>query len=366
MNKKIKNYFTVTLAALFIFGFSLWGVLSPDKEMSVSERRKLATFPEISYENIYSGKFMTDFETYSLEQFPIRDSFRGLKANAVYNGFLMKDNNGIFIRDGHIFKTEYPYNAESVNRATDIFKDIYDKYLNDGNNIYVSVIPDKNYFIGADSGQLVMDYSKLFSAVRNNMNYADYIDITGLLTLDDYYYTDSHWRQEKIVPVARYLLSSMGNKPSDRNYTENVSPIPFYGVYYGQSAVKTEADTLRYLTDSVISNAQVYDYETEKNISVYDTEKLSSADPYETFLSGSKSLLTVDNPDALTDKELIVFRDSFGSSIAPLLLDGYSRITLIDIRYLPSSALGEYVDFTNSDVLFLYSASVLNNSITLK
>jgi len=50
----------------------------------------------------------------------------------------------------------------------------------------------------------------------------------------------------------------------------------------------------------------------------------------------------------------------------PLLAESYAKITLIDIRYLPSAMVGNYVTFTNQDVLFLYSTSVLNNSITLK
>ena len=75
------------------------------------------------------------------------------------------------------------------------------------------------------------------------------------------------------------------------------------------------------------------------------------------------SLLTVDNPNARTDRELVIFRDSFGSSLAPLLLEGYSRVTLVDIRYLSPSQL---LTFDRQDVWFLYSTSVLNNSSTLK
>lgn len=88
--------------------------------------------------------------------------------------------------------------------------------------------------------------------------------------------------------------------------------------------------------------------------------------PYELFLSGSISLLSIENPNAETDRELIVFRDSFGSSLAPLLAEGYAKITLADIRYLPSSQMGKLLDFTDTDVLFLYSVPVLNNSDTLK
>ena len=41
-------------------------------------------------------------------------------------------------------------------------------------------------------------------------------------------------------------------------------------------------------------------------------------------------------------------------------------MTLADIRYLPSSQMGKHLTFTDQDVLFLYSAPVLNNSETLK
>ena len=78
------------------------------------------------------------------------------------------------------------------------------------------------------------------------------------------------------------------------------------------------------------------------------------------------SLITIENPNADSDDELIVFRDSFGSSIAPLWVEGYKKITLIDIRYLYSGMLGNYIDFENQDVLFLYSTLVLNHSETLK
>ena len=59
----------------------------------------------------------------------------------------------------------------------------------------------------------------------------------------------------------------------------------------------------------------------------------------------------------------MLFRDSFGSSIAPLLIENYRKITLIDLRYINSELLSEYVEFNNQDVLFLYSGVVLNQNI---
>ena len=84
------------------------------------------------------------------------------------------------------------------------------------------------------------------------------------------------------------------------------------------------------------------------------------------FLSGSVSLLRIENPQNTSGRRLVIFRDSFASRLAPLLVEQYARSTLVDIRSLSSSRLGGFVDFTGCDVLFLYSAGVLNNSSTLK
>ena len=80
----------------------------------------------------------------------------------------------------------------------------------------------------------------------------------------------------------------------------------------------------------------------------------------------TSALISIENPNAKTDRELVMFRDSFGSSIAPLLAEDYAKITLVDIRYLPVERIGNYINFKDQDVLFLYSTSVLNHSETLK
>ena len=84
------------------------------------------------------------------------------------------------------------------------------------------------------------------------------------------------------------------------------------------------------------------------------------------FLSGSEPLITIENEHATTDKELIMFRDSFGSSIAPLFIEAYKKITLVDIRYIQSDFLENFIKFDNQDVLFIYSTTLLNNSKAFK
>ena len=76
MMKKWKNALLIGLPAAFLVLFSLWGMLTPDQSISQSERRPLASFPTPQWETVESGSFMADFETYTLDQFPLRDSFR--------------------------------------------------------------------------------------------------------------------------------------------------------------------------------------------------------------------------------------------------------------------------------------------------
>lgn len=366
MSEKTKNITLVIMTVLFLYGFSLWSILKPADTESVSERRPLATFPTVSGESALSGTFMTDFEKYTLDQFPLRDRFRTLKAATTFYIWGQKDNNRIYIKDGHASKLEYPYNEESVEYAAERFRFVYDRYMADKDmSVYLSVIPDKNYFMAQENGYPAIDYDEFISHLKDNTDFAEYIDIVPLLELSDYYYTDTHWRQEEIQDVAGYLASGMGVNLSDE-YTINQIDTPFYGVYYGQSALPLTADVLYYLDSPTLNGCKVYDYETNAYIPVHDLEKTKGNDPYEMFLSGSKSLITIENPNADTDNELILFRDSFGSSIAPLLAEGYAKITLVDIRYISPNVLEQFITFENQDVLFLYSVSVLNNSITIK
>ena len=87
---------------------------------------------------------------------------------------------------------------------------------------------------------------------------------------------------------------------------------------------------------------------------------------YDLFLSGATPLTVIENPNAAAKRELVIFRDSYASSLAPLLIENYSKITMVDLRYMHSSLLPEYVDFTDADVLFLYSDRLANDSLLLK
>lgn len=366
MTEKTKNLTTVIVIGLFFLIFSVWCFIKPADALSESERRPLAALPTLDAESFFSGEFMQDFEDYTVDQFPLRDDFRTVKAVISFYLLGQKDMNGIYLQDGYAAQLEYPMNTDSLDNAAAKFTHIYEKYLAQTDaKLYLSVIPDKNCFMAAENGYPAMDYGALTAYLRQKTPFLTYIDIFPLLSREDYYKTDTHWRQEALTDVAQSIAQSMGTSLR-AEYTVQAADKPFYGVYYGQSALPLPPDTLQYLTNDTLDACTVYDHETDSLLPVYDLEKAEGKDPYELFLSGSKSLLALTNPNADSQRRLIVFRDSFGSSLVPLLAEAYAEITLVDIRYLSSEVLDRFVDFENCDVLFLYSTLVLNNSVTLK
>lgn len=365
MNGKIKNLITVICCAAVIFGFAVWSIAQPDSEISDAERRYLRQFPAVSRQTVLSGSFMTEFEKYALDQFPLRDELRSIKAGFTLDILRQKDNNGYYIFDGHISELDYTLDTESVDNAAQHMKSIYNRYL-DGKdcNIYLSVIPSKGFYM-LHSGYPQLDHEALTARLCAKTGFAQYIDLSGALSLDSYYRTDPHWDQLALKDAAQLLASGMGAELSGSYGTVTASS-SFHGAYTAQLAVSVEPDTLAYLTNSVLEKCSVYDYESGDRTPLYDLDAASGRDPYALFLNGSRSLLTIENPSCANGKELIIFRDSFACAIAPLLAEGYSKITLIDTRYISSARLGEFISFDRQDVLFLYSSSVINSSDALQ
>ena len=365
--KRVRLFGFAALTALWL-ALILGAWFGPTHDISDSERRKLAQMPEITLDAILDGKFMSKFEDFTLDQFPLRDTFRQLKARFHYDVLRQGDNNDIYVADGYAAKLEYPLNEVSVTGALDKFRYLYDRYLQDTScKVFVSVVPDKGLYLAGKHGYPAMDYQAMFRAVEEGMDWVQFVDISDLLTASDYYRTDTHWRQEHILNVAQRLCDAMNTGAfAAGELTEMAVDRPFYGVYYGQAALPMEPEEIRYLTNDLLDRCTVYNFENGKTTAIYDMEKLQSRDLYDIYLSGAASLLEITNPAATADRELVVFRDSFGSSLIPLLVKDYASVTVVDTRYIAPDLLGQYLEFDSQDVLFLYSTLILNSSGSLK
>lgn len=365
MDKRKHIAGTVIIGGLMLI-LAAMNIFVESGEISKSEKRKLAAMPEFTLKTLVNGSFMQGFENYAMDHFLGREWFRTLKAGTQYYLMGIRDVHGIYLEDGSGIKILFPLNEKSLAHTQSRFQYLYDNYLKEkADRVYFAMVPDKGYY--ATSGRPGLDYATMENYFKYTMAYADWIDLTTTLDQDAYYRTDPHWKQEALVHTARHLITSMGGKTHIlKDHRLENAKAAWMGAYGGQSGLPIQPDGLNYITSSVLEQAKVTDVYGDDLGGLYNMEKKDGMDPYEMFLSGSQPYIRIENKEGPKDRHLIVFRDSFGSSLVPLLTEAYSTITLIDIRYVNSRILGNYLDAEGADVLFLYSTLVLNDGFSLK
>ena len=254
MTDKIKNIALTLVLAIIIFGFGVYLLFGPDTGYSDSERRVLAKFPETNTETLLNGSFMKDFESYTLDQFPLRDTFRSIKMFTSLRVFGNLTANDLYTYGDYVVKQEYPLDYDVVSNNLDTLSSVYNKLIKDkADNTYFVIVPDKNYYFADLSGRLSFDWEDIKDIVAQKLPTFEQIDITQSLDYSSYYYTDTHWSQDKIIPVADKISASLGTT-LEGGYTEHVLESDFYGVYTGQLMLPVKADKIVYLRNNVIDS----------------------------------------------------------------------------------------------------------------
>ena len=268
--------------------------------------------------------------------------------------------------DGKFIEADKAFDIKSAEKFAEKLITLREEHFSE-NPVYYATIPEKSYFI-KDKTISFLNHDSVSAFLSGPLYDWKEIDIASVLTLNDYYTTDRHWRQEKLFPVMKAFAEAMDFTFNEQGYESTV--VENYKGDYSAKLPEIAAESLVYMTNEAINNAVVDNYQDtfakEKVTTVYNPAKLTSKTPYDVFLSGATPLTTIKNENAENERRLVIFRDSYGSSIAPLFVEAYSEIILVDLRYMSSSLLSQFVDFENAQVLFLLSDSIVNNSSLLK
>lgn len=364
-NQSLVNKITVVVFFILLFAISGIQLLKPDRDLSQTERRRLEQMPKISIGAIMERELTDKLEKYLLDQFPARDQFLKTDAFIKQTVFQRQDIGGVYRYNTYLSKVLFPEKINDLAYITGRINAICNTYLKDM-PVYMTMVPDKGFFTAEVSGRPHLDYyafeAELKATLDPNLTFVSLLDT---LKIEDYYKTDAHWRQEALAPVVETLNKEMSNpRIADKIDYDDLGD--FKGVYFDKIFSTIAPDQLVAVKMPSIASAKVNYSDEKKDASVYRIDMLDHLDRYDTFLGGPQSLISIENQEAQTDKELIMFRDSFGSSIAPWFIQTYKKITLIDLRYVDVGKLDQYVTFSNQDVLFLYNTTVLNNKINFK
>ena len=379
MNDKLKNIVVTCVFTAFIGFFAVWCLITlfnPSNEKLEGENRLPAQLPtNIALEQFLNNRPITDangnitaeapikqFENFTVDQFPLRKVFRYIKAHFAMDILGLKENNGYAVENGSIVQITPEFNQSVVDYQIGRLEYVYNTYLKDnGGKHFVALIPDKNYYFGAGFGYPMPDYEAMENQLTSALPNMEYINLFGSLNLDSYYKTDWHWDQSKLQGVMDTLSNAMGFEVSgEYEYNEK----PFNGGYTQQSALYPKGETLTYVTNDILNGCVVYNYATQGLSGLYSEEMYNTDTQYDFFLSGMAAMQRIDNKNLQNGKKLVVLRDSYGSSLVPLMAEGYETIYVVDIRYAAPMMIKQMLgdDINGADVLFIYSTTILNTN----
>lgn len=362
MSKKISSYLTAAVFALFIAVFGIILAAKPDVGYIKSEKRTAAKMPPVS--QIGQSGYSEKLEKYIADRFPAREFFRRVRVASASCIFMQSEINGYRRAGKSVFPTVYPLNTQRVGGSARLFADISAKYFPES-NIYHCVIPDKSLYLSDSMAIDPAELQRIFAEAFGET--AVQIDITDALSGDSFYYTDIHWRQEALSGVLTALSEKMHFGLFGEDELTLTDGGEFYGSLAGQAAFPFVGKDRLLCYESAVFGACTVEKDGRAG-SIYDTGAAEqSGDKYDIFLGGESALTVITNADADPDRSLVIFRDSFARSLAPLMLKSYSKIVLVDLRWMQSDMLGEYADVIpsdeNTDVLFLLGTQVLNSMV---
>lgn len=365
---KITKIITIAVFLSFIGLFFVLMLAMPDVEFSQQENRYLQQLPSFSLQALSDGKFTANFESYTTDQFPFRDAWTALKARCE---LLMgkKENNGVYYCEGGsalISRFEAPSEASNdenvffLNRLVEnVSTPVYFGLIPGSAEIWSSRLPE-NAPMGSQQAVIDRAYGQ---------SQAQCIDLSSALRAhaDEYIYyrTDHHWTSLGAYYGYGALCETWDLPiPSLSDYDRQIVSGEFYGTTYSSSGFSwvrpDEIET--FVPDD--GTAVVTDFGSNgASEPLYDTSFLSLKDKYSMFLGGNSSLLSIDTGHE--GGKLLIIRDSYSDSLAPFLLENFSQIDLIDLRYYKNS-LSAYVESGDFDaVLVLYSVDTFSTDQNL-
>ena len=382
--------------SVIILGISISTLVLPKQERSENENRSLAKFPSlvneaklkkaenfgdflgaIKWDYITERKeasFMDDFETYFADHLVGRDLWvEG--ANTISKLTGKQEINGVYTVDNQMIQAFKEYDEEEAAKSIAAM------------NKFAERFPEKqmSFMFVPTAQELFKDKLPSYAGLLSEKDFIDkcYSQLEGIAPIDAlsylsehkneylYYRTDHHWTSlgayyaycaaAKTLGYGAYGLNSFN--------VETVSS-DFRGTLYSKTLDSSvPADSMDYytlangepkVTLKSINNGKetVYD-------SLYVRDYLNVKDKYSSFTGENAPVVEI-TTDVDNGKKLLVVKDSYAHSLVPFLSKHYSKITMIDMRYV-NTGLDSVINLDEYEqVLFMQNVITFTENSYLK
>ena len=358
MNKILQKSIVVIFFVI-IFFFATCLLINHDKVLSTSENRVLAEFPELTWKTVRQGTFMDGFETFVNDQMTGRDWFVRLSTRIkILMG--QKDINGVYIDGNKLYSKVNSLSAEQLDKLDKTIEQL-SVFMSKQENVYFGIIPtsielsDVSYPNKLNQKHLIADvYSKLPQGRT--------LDVYNMLTkyADDYIYynTDHHWTTLGAYYAYTMIAEQLGFSAVDANvYSKEVVKNDFSGTTQAKLNISLSLDIIELWQNSNANYVRLLNGDEE--LPLYDTNKLTSSEPYAVFLGGNTGQIILKNKDIAEDRQgthLLMIKDSYSHCLAPFFLEHYETVTLLDLRYAGMVSVQSLIQQYNfDDIIVLYN-----------
>ena len=374
--KKVRIIIIIVFIGFFVL-ISGASLIIKDREFSPNENRYLAETPELSWDNILSGKFQDGLEDYLRDQGCFRDGWITVKTG-IQKACGDTDIGGAYVgKDGYDFEKITPEDVDEKQVDRNI-KAVEDYFMMASETID----KQKLSFLLVPTSGLVMqeklpknarlfDQAKYIDQVQKAMKDYNFVDVRDtLMDHNDeyiYYKTDHHWTSAgACLAYDVWSERTGGEAETEDGLVKNVVSDKFRGSLYSKildaDSAYDEIWTYGLQKDDAFGSKDctVTIDEKQQLDSIYDDEMLQKKDKYAYFLSGNYGQVHIQNQKATSKakgKNILIIKDSFANSFVPFVTQDYENIYMVDLRYYNGDMKSYLQEHNITDVLVLYNIS---------
>lgn len=379
MKKLIINGFVIFVFAAFLFFFAVMNLITPDKAFSESENRYLAKRPEFSFKSLISGEYTKKIDEYVTDQFIFRDDFIKLKNISERIVGKMESNGVYFAKDGYLIEK---HEEKSIDRAL-LERNIsrLSKFVSENSkklgkeHISIMIVPTASNIL---SDKLPIyasqfDQDGMLEGIKAAVSDGTFVDVQQALKKQCdryiYYKTDHHWTTEGAFYAYRAFCDAVEVEGKQQNELDAVVVSDdFYGTVYTKAKLPSTKPDKMYRYDAKLPAEFTVEYDMNGKIknTMYEDSYLSKRDKYSYYLNGNNALVKISNKSIkASNRKLLIVKDSFAHSFAPIAANDFAELHMIDLRYYNAST-AEYIEENDiTDVLVLYNTINFADETTL-
>lgn len=370
MKRNVQNLLTVVLFLAVLCAVPVYWLFFPKQTFSEAERRYLAEAPKLSEETLSDWSFDDRVETYLADQIPLRNALVGINAYVTLYTGRQVSAEVWHDRDGYLVEAPVDFDPAEVEKRIDRIATLGETA---GLTPKLLIVPSAGYVRSArlpkTLSALYRDHEVLEAVAETDGVSLVPIEQTFLERGQTWYYrTDHHWTAEGAYAAYTAYMENAGHEPLLRDAFYHHTVRGYTGSTRSRSALwLTKPDTVT-VDEPIDCSVSVRFSDREGTFSsLFFYEHLSEYDMYPLFLDGNHPVTVIENRSAAADAPVLVMvKDSFGNTLAPLLVPSYRTVVMVDPRYTRQSISELCAKYGADELLFCYSIERIATDVNLK